>query len=83
VAIIAASLPPGSAVEVALMSCFLPFIEMRGTLGNEQKARARDAVLGALSRGVHVRLADGSAGEVDIDSKKLLRQLLEECGMPP
>jgi hypothetical protein len=81
VAILAASLPPGSAVEAKLLTdCLLPYLDMRGTLGNLHKARAREAVLGALSRGLQVRLGDGSRREVDIDTPKLLIQLLLECG---
>jgi hypothetical protein len=80
VAILASSLPPGGAVEQMLAtSCFLPFIDMRGTLGNPHKARARVAVLGALSRGLQVRLEDGSRRDVDIDGAKMLEQLLQEC----
>jgi hypothetical protein len=84
VAILAVSLPPGSAVDHMLVKdCFLPYIDMRGTLGNLHKARAREAVLGALSRGLQVRLEDGSTGAVDIDRKKMLEQLLQECCASP
>jgi hypothetical protein len=84
VAILAASLPPGSAVEAPLVTdCFLPFLQMRGTLGNLHKARAREAVLGALAQGLQVRLEDGSRAEVDMNRAKLLAQLLEECCTPP
>jgi hypothetical protein len=83
VAILAASLPPGSAVEATLVKdCFLPYLDMRGTLGNMHKARAREAVLGALSRGLQVRQEDGSMGEVDVDYPMLLTQSLQECRKP-
>jgi hypothetical protein len=87
VAILAASLPPGSAVEAALVTdCFLPYLQMRGTLGNARKARAREAVGGALSRGLQLRLEDGSGQEVSLDvtrSKELLVHVMEECCAPP
>jgi hypothetical protein len=84
VTILAASLPPGSAVEATLVTdCFLPCIQIQGSVGNERPARARAAVLEALSQGLHVRLEDGSTGEAGIDSRKLLDQLLEECCKPP
>jgi hypothetical protein len=77
--------------------CFIPFVEMRGTLGNEHKARARASVLGALSRGLQVRLEDGSVHPVTVQvsrqedgpegtragSGHLLACLLEECCAPP
>jgi hypothetical protein len=86
VAILAASLPRGSAVEHTLVTeCFLPFISMQGTLGNLHKARAREAVVGARSRGMRVVHRDGSreAVALAVNSRKLLQQLLEECCTPP
>jgi hypothetical protein len=84
VAILAASLPPGSAVEQKLVTdYFLPYLDMRGTLGNLHKARAREAVAGALSRGLQVVLEDGSRLQAGIHRAKLLAQLLEECGASP
>jgi hypothetical protein len=84
VAILAASLPPGSAVEATLVKdCFLPYVIMQGALGNLHKAGAREAVLGALSRGLQVRLPDGRKEELDPDCRKLLDQLLEECCKRP
>jgi hypothetical protein len=84
VAILAASLPPGVAVDHTLVvGCFLPYLDMRGTLGNEHKARAREAVLAALTRGLHVSREDGSRRDVDIGGGKLLARLLEECCASP
>jgi hypothetical protein len=84
VAILAASLPPGSTVEMTLLTgCFLPYLNMHGALGNVHKARAREAVLGALSRGLQVRLEDGSRREVQVDSPELLAQMLQECCASP
>jgi hypothetical protein len=83
VAILATCVPPGSAVDQQLVvGYFLPYLQMQGTTGNLHKARAREAVAGALSRGLHVRLEDGSTRRADINSAALLAKALEECGKP-
>jgi hypothetical protein len=80
VAIIASSLPHNSAVDDALMACFLSYLHLQGCLGNEHKARARAAVLGALSRGLRVK--EESAPPTDrvyLRQEMLADLLMEHC----
>ena len=80
VGIVAGSLPRGAVVDQQLLEQLMHCIRAQGCLGNEHKARARAAVLGALSRGLRVRQAHRSA--VDVFVTKLLCVADDTAGVP-
>jgi hypothetical protein len=82
VAVLAGSLPR-SVVDSAVLECLVPSLHLQGCMGNVHKARARAAVLGALSRGLAVRLGNGRIGEVVFDQDEMTDSLLDECCKSP